>query len=499
MRDDTVRVRVRGIYSTALTKFFLDNGYEITQPSSAICERFGVLEPNYLSPHIDIQTQGSRAVIESLQRYTNDIRSLLLENFEDIIIQQHPMIKSSIWKGIVVKRQKDGYIVRFSVNMDGFLPTEETLHQYQEGDLVVVEVKNFDTQNNRIILTDTISVPGEFIVLIKKETIKVSRKIRGAKKIELMDLGNILRPPGWGAIFRTSAMYASPEEISEEMNKLKDYTDRLMATADKAPAFTQIREGINILYAYFPLQSKRVMDSIRSKIAPTIHDHHWIKATGKMASYLVDFVEKYLSEIPHLNLEELSEMVKTHVRRSILPKEGDIIKILHLKPSLRRVILGPAKVIDVRESDQGLEYILFRKFKSGGYYDGINAPKEVGDYGITIAREGDTKLVTAYFDMNSELKGIYVNINTPIEIYTKSIRYVDLEIDVVRTFEGEITILDRQKLEKYVEQCTISKALYEKAQRLSEKYKAWLETHGVDEVLDTCSEIRELISLEIEP
>ncbi len=497
MRDDTIRVRVRGIFSTALTRLFLDNGFEITQPSPTICSRFNIDNPSYLSPHIDIQSKGSRATIETLQRYTDRVKELLLNNFDDIIIQQHIMIKNSIWKGIITRRTKDGYIVRYSINNEGFLPNSDASQHYHEGDLIVVEVKDFDKKNNRILLTDTVSIPGEFVVLIKKETIKVSRKIKGGKKIELMDIGNILRPPGWGAIFRTSAMYADTEEISEEMSSLKEHAEELIEKAKKAPAFTQIREGINILLAYFPHGSKEKLDKIRSSVTPTIKRHHWLKAVGRTTSYLVDFVEDYISKLPSLDFNEISSLVLDYVKKSVMPKVGDIIRIHHLKPSLKRIILGPARIISIEETDGVSEYILFRKFSPGGYYDGINAPKESGDYGVTIAQERDTKLITAYFDMNSNLKGIYININTPIEVYPNSIRYVDLEIDVVRTYEGEILILDRQKLQKYQEQGAISTRLLEFAQNLANKYKEWLEKDGLQYILDKCEDIKELIAEEI--
>jgi len=499
MRDGKIRVRVRGIFSTALTKFFIDSGFEITQPSPQICERFGIEEPIYLSPHIDIQTSGSRARIECLQRYTDDVRRLFLESFDDIMIHQEPIAINSIWRGIITKCLKDGYLVRYSVNANGFLPKSETSQQYHEGDLVIVEVKDYDRKNKKTLLTDMISVPGEFVVLIKKETIKVSRKIKGPRKIELMDIGNILRPPGWGAIFRTSAMHVDVEEISEEMEKLREYTQELMEKARDAPAFTQIREGINVLLAYFPMKTKEKLDKLRSEVTVTLRHHHWLKTLNKATSYLVDFVEGKLSKLPDFSLDVMSDLVNEHVRENILPKVGDVIKIYHLKPSMRRVILGPAKTIDVRERDGSMEYVLFRKFNPGGYYDGINAPKEAGDYGITFAREGDTKLVTAYFDMNSRLKGIYVNINTPIEIYPRSIRYVDLEVDVVRTIDEEIMILDRQKLDKYVERGVIPKGIYDETQRLSEEYKEWLESGGIEEILDECNSIRDLITMEISP
>lgn len=497
MGNDKIRVRIRGVYSTALTKFFLDHGFVIAQPSHAICERFGIEEPLYLSPHVDIQALGSRVIIESIQRYTDRICNLLLENLDDVVIYHHPVIKNSIWKGIVTRRTKEGYLVRYTVNMEGLLSFDEAHQEYHEGDLITVEVKDFDKKSGRVVLTDSISIPGDYVVLVNKEIVKVSKKIKGTKKIDLIDLGNILRPSGWGIIFRTSAMYVDVDEISSEIERLKEHASDLQKKAERAPAFTQIREGINLMIAYFSWNTKRNLDNVRSQVTYTIEHHHWLKSLGKTSSFIVDFLEKYSADLG-IDVSRVSRHVLEYVRRTLLPKVGSVVKIFHIKPSMRRVILGPAKVIRVREKDNAYEYAMFRKFSSGGYYDGINAPKEAGDYGITFATEGDTKLITAYFDMNSNLKGIYVNINTPIEIYPNSIRYLDLEIDVVKTYEGEITILDRQKLDKYLEQKAISRELYEKTQKLAAEYKAWLENGGVQEILDECDDLKEIIAKEIE-
>ncbi|MCR8487030.1 MAG: ribonuclease E/G [Candidatus Korarchaeota archaeon] len=475
-----IRVRIRGPYSTALTKLFLEHGFEITQPSPKVCERFKFDSLQYLSPHIDIQAKGSRASIESLERLTPTLKEILFKNFSDVIAYQEPYAKNSIWRGVVTQKLKDGYIVRFSINQEGFLPSEEARQQYKEGDLVVVEVKGYDQKSKRILLTEFISIPGEFVVLLQKEIIKASRKIKGPRKVELLDIGNILRPPGWGVIFRTSAMQASLDAISDELKSLHKYAEEFQKSLEKIPAFTQIREGINILTVIFPQNSKMTLDKIRSEVTPTVKGHHWIKTLGKAPSLLIDFIEELGCNYKSLNFEELSRLAVDFIRKNILPKKGDVISIHHIKPTMKRIILGPAKIIKAQNTDDGLEYIMFRRFSSGSYYDGINAPRESGDFGITVAREGDTKLLTAYYSMNLELKGIYVNINTPIEIYPHSIRYIDLEIDVVRTYENNITIIDRKKLEKYLEQGIISRELYEWAIKKAEEYKTWLETHGLD-------------------
>ena len=48
------RLKIRGIYTTALTKFLLDSGYEIADPSAEIQGRFGLRQTRGL-PKILIQ------------------------------------------------------------------------------------------------------------------------------------------------------------------------------------------------------------------------------------------------------------------------------------------------------------------------------------------------------------------------------------------------------------------------------------------------------------
>ena len=59
-----MRANVRGIYSTAITRLLLDNGFEIVQPSLTIKKRFSILE-NSAPPDLKIEDrydlQGIRA------------------------------------------------------------------------------------------------------------------------------------------------------------------------------------------------------------------------------------------------------------------------------------------------------------------------------------------------------------------------------------------------------------------------------------------------------
>jgi Ribonuclease G/E len=91
---------------------------------------------------------------------------------------------------------------------------------------------------------------------------------------------------------------------------------------------------------------------------------------------------------------------------------------------------------------------LEREIKSPGLYDGLGVAKEPGDRAVTEFVPGRWWYKTRYLSPSGELKGEYYNINTPIEIYPDRIRYVDLELDLVRLPGGEMRLIDEAELDR---------------------------------------------------
>ncbi len=204
----------------------------------------------------------------------------------------------------------------------------------------------------------------------------------------------------------------------------------------------------------FPGYSKHRLDEIRGYVTPTIQGHHQYKACGGNIASAVDMAENLLAEgRPQDEVERLF----TETIGVSLPAEGVEIEIDHIKLDGQCFHLGTARV-DSFNRDEG-SMRLHRPVKGGGLYDGLKVEKSPGDYAITEVRIGEWYLATRYFSREGILKGTYVNVNTPVELYPDRLRYVDLEADICIWPNGDIRVLDMRYLKEAVAEGLINNSL----------------------------------------
>lgn len=251
-----------------------------------------------------------------------------------------------------------------------------------------------------------------------------------------------------------------------------DRADRVISALKKALPDVVVREKLPLSgglegegriklysgYAFydveFPLGSKRFLDGLRSQVVATIKDHHHLKT---IAPDRVNEAEAELARCPE-KLEELSSTLKSRLIQD-LHKLGASIFIDHVKLNGTVIRLLGGKIINVCKNALSIKRIM----KAGSKYDGLEEPKEEGDYAITECMEGSWILKHSYFSRDGELKGEFYNINTPIEFYPDKIRYIDLEIDVVRKPGEKPRIIDFDKLEEALNEGYVSEKLASEA------------------------------------
>jgi len=82
------KVKIRGVYSTALTKLLLDAGFGIAQPSALICQRFH-LQPNSGLEEVSIYDGGDlhSIIAEGERKEVEKVMEVLTDNIPDVIVK----------------------------------------------------------------------------------------------------------------------------------------------------------------------------------------------------------------------------------------------------------------------------------------------------------------------------------------------------------------------------------------------------------------------------
>ncbi len=451
------KARVRGVYSTALTKFLLDHGFDIVQPSISVQERFG-LKASDESPDFDIydrpDRQGVHALgkVEPLHAFISILRSLL----DDVITRRWKVAPDGIYKGLIKSLDPETRSVLVDIGpAKGEIASEEISDPEQRQIVVQVEGKKPGTQEP--LLTTKIRIPGKYAILIPDHRIKFSRKIQDWQtRSRLYKLGEELAQQKWGILWRTAASSQTVDVLKKEIASLAKEGAAIMKKAERTEGPAPLWEEKRFVDMEFPALSKKRLDEARGTVTPTMDGHHFYKACGVRVSSALDMAEKLLER--GSPTEEVEVLFEQTVGREY-PTEGSLIKIEHVKLDGNVFNLGTAQV-EAFDGDEPL--IRFRRIIKGeGTYDGLKTRKEAGDYAITEAKVGEWHFETRYFSMDGQFKGAYINLNTPIELYPYGIRYVDLEVDICLWPSGKVQKLDEEKLEEAVKEGIITEKLAE--------------------------------------
>jgi len=447
--------RVRGIYSTAITKLLLDNNFDIVQPSATVKKRFK-LEENNETPDLDIYDRYDRQGVRALGKpeFIDIFREILQSQFDDTIIRRWRVTTDGIYKGLI----KDSESATHSVLVDigpatGKIPEEEISEPNTKQ--IVVQVERRRMGATEPILTTAIKIPGEYAILIPEPQIKVSRKIFDwEKRSRLSQLGKQLAPPNWGIIWRTAAADQSDDILKNEITRLLKEGELIMKKTKEAGAPATIWEGRHFMDVEFPAISKGRLDEIRGSVAPTLNGHHYYKACGRRISSALDMAERLLEQ--GVTIKEVEDLFEQTIEPEH-PDMGSVIGIEHVKLDGKVFHLGNALVEDFNHDTHTLR--LSRVFEKEGVYDGLKTRKEPGDTATTEAKVGEWHFKTQYFSKQGKLKGTYINLNTPIELYPHAIRYVDLEVDICVWPNGKVEKLDEEKLDEALKEGLVTERL----------------------------------------
>jgi len=441
-----VRVRVRGIYSTAISKMLVDNGFELVDVTQTIAERLGIPQKIGLPADATVKSdddEPSQLLVLGFPEAVNRITSVLIEGIPDILIYNAKLGLYSCFKSIVIGKENNCCLVKTPVGIATLLDEPKCI----KGEEIPVTVVKVPVKSDeRTAVSSNLRVVGRYAILGKGSGVSFSNFIRSKERIsELLKISSDVIKNGYSVRWRSNADEADLNDIATEIPKLIEELKHVENKVRKAKPLEIVYPGEHMSILELTYNSKVYLDSIRSKVAPTAPYHHILKSSRKRNDIIVDLLDIIASDVEK---EKIVEWVHRWLANLLLSRKE--IVLYHKRPLKKNILLKGMMPLDVSLSDRA-KIKLKRNIRSRGTYDGLNVRKEVGDYSVTTVEEGRWHIVHRYYSKEGILKGSYVNINTPPEILPEgSVRYVDLGVDLVKPAGHGCKLIDTPEFRKLI-------------------------------------------------
>ncbi|MCX8136594.1 DUF402 domain-containing protein [Pyrobaculum aerophilum] len=413
------KVRIRGIFATALTKLALEWGFKIVQPTGKILQRFQI-EADYSPPDLTVKDHESKAgvvVLGKCEAFESFLQRLG-ESLDPIVARARAGVKEVFSGKAVGEHEVEG--PRGEVFK---VPARYVLTPGGTGVFTVVKPPVGPVSG---VAAPEIAVEGDYVELNTSGRVTFSEHIPQEDRLRLGILAEtrLKQYASIGLRFKSSAKYADEEQIIKEAEVL--YRE-LLQLSHGGPPGAVLRRGNCFAVVLFDRRSKEVLDSARASAVPTVRGHHALRAQG---------LGKCLDLLDYTGADVYEKAVEFLSRGPVL--------IYHVKP-WGEVVKMKGEALGVKNG----VLVVKRPLKPGGVLDGIGVRIERGFYALTCIPRDANYVVHTYYDGSNNVVGTYININTTPE-WGRRVIYIDLLVD--KTYAGGVEkVLDVDEFEKYKE------------------------------------------------
>jgi hypothetical protein len=451
---DRDSVRIRGIYTTALTEL-LRAEYDVVQASPPIRERFDA-DFEAAPADVTLRTTDDRqgVGVAGAPDAVADVCDRLADLALDVFVWADPAPQGAVFQGVVEETLGSGAVVDLG-ETEGWLPYDRTEGYVEEGDTyrVQVAIPKPPWDDDRPSLATDLRVPGGLVELRRN-----GDPDRG-ETARMADLLPVDPVEGWTPKWSRTADDASLDAMADALEAANDRAEDVMGAiadfdSDDAPGRIVAPEAGR--WVWFGRETRFALDEHRRDVETTMPGHHRVKAATDRASAAVDFAEALC--------EPSGDFPFDVTTRQFGPQEGDSLAISHGKPDGRNITLGRGEVVDW---DPEGSITLEREMTGGGTYDALGVERHSGDIARTTFVEGRWWYATVYEGAEGTRRGTYVNVCTPVEIFPHAVRYVDLHVDVVKGPDGEVRRVDDDELDEAVENGNIAEDLADRARTVA--------------------------------
>ncbi len=457
------RVRVRGIYATALAVLLSRRGFILSDVSDVLKARLkGPVST--APPHVTVKSSDDRPedllVIGYPWEAGEEVESSIVETVEYAVVRRSKMGLYSVVDGVSLGDCK-------AMLPNGVEAKIQSSSCPGKGELVRLSVvREALDPGADVIARPEVRVIGEYVMVIHPgEGVSYSEHIRDMELRSNLMAGVSSRVDlsRFHVRFRSNSKLATLQAVVNEAEKLARRAETLYREEPgREPRIVSRGEYLSIVT--LPGPAKRVMDDLRSTVYPTIDMHHSLKGSGSLESMLVDYAEEALSK-GSCDKRAGFSAVSFIASRLV----GKRVTIDHRTPDGRVHRLGPYTVESYSSDEGSVSLVLRRVFRKPGVLDGINVAKEPGDIAVTRVSTDSWVTIHEYLTKDGRPLGYYANINTPPEIGFEKVRYIDLYIDVVKRPGEEPLVIDREELDEAYKRGYVTRALYDKALKEAEK------------------------------
>jgi protein associated with RNAse G/E len=462
---ETLSVRVRGIYTTALTALLHDSEtdgvpIQVVQASEPIRERFDAEFPVAPADATVATTDERQGVgISGAPWAVVRLRDRLGTVGRDALAWDAALPAGAVYQGVVTDTLGNGAVVDCGP-ASGYLPFSNTDDYVHEGDVLRVQVRDPRPpwDDDRPELGTGLVVDGGLVELRRGGSGGPGSASSEAARMAEMLPTDV--PDGWAPRWDSAADDADLDALSAALSRAVDRVETVTAALgevdpDEAPGQVVAPEAT--VWCWYGRESRFALDDHRRGVTATMPGHHRTKAADYAASAAVDFAEAVCGDLE-------GGFPFAAVTRQFGPREGDRLALHHGKPDGRLITLGRGEVTDY---DPEGSVTVRRQMTAGGTYDALGVEREAGDVAITTLNEGRWWYPTVYRSEDGSRRGTYVNICTPVELFPDAARYVDLHVDVVKTADGTVRRVDDDELDDAVGRGHVSQALADKARQVA--------------------------------
>ncbi|MEL9990254.1 MAG: DUF402 domain-containing protein [Thermoproteus sp.] len=416
------KARIRGIFSTALTKLALDWGFSVTQPTEVIAERFG-LARDTSPPDVTVKDHESKTGIvvmgrcEAVEAFVSRLKEL-----DPFVVKAKDGIKD-VFVGTPYEEGGRHYV---KTPGGGVAEIPNRYVVYPSARLFTILKPPIGPKLG--VAVPEIFVVGSYLELDTVGGVKFSRHIGAEDRLRLGIFADSKLKPlvqGLGVRFKSSARFASEDALAAEAKSL--YEELLRISSGRWGEGELVRRGDCLYLVLFDAEAKLKLDEVRASVVPTIRGHHALRAQG---------LGRCLDLLDHAGVNAYEKITEYLARGAGY--------VLHIKPW--------GDVVVMRGSPVGFKngvLVIKRTLRPGGVLDGIGVKIERGFYALTCVKPGATYVVHSYYDASGRHVGTYVNINSPVEVGRRAV-YIDLLVDKVYT-QGAWRLIDLEEAERYRE------------------------------------------------